>query len=103
MTTPLGTFFSTDEKAVAQVDLMLLGSTIESLMVEFDQEKFEELLSLVSISPKTRRQYRKVSTKTRSQVSSKTLLNSLEALIASRVANMVPVNVSQETRAMTHG
>ena len=60
MTTPLGTIFSTIEKAVAQADLKLLESTIESL-VEFDQEKFEQLLSSGSNSPK-------VSSETRSQV-----------------------------------
>ena len=43
-------------------------------------------------------QYRKVSMETHSQVSSETLLNSLEVLITSRGANMVRTNVSQETR-----
>jgi len=43
MATPLGTIFSTDEKAVAQANLKLIGSTVESLVVEFDQEKFELL------------------------------------------------------------
>jgi len=62
MVIPLGTVFSTDKKTVAQADLKLLGSTVESLIVKFDQEKFEELLFSCSISPK-------VSSKTRSQVS----------------------------------
>ena len=39
---------------------------------------------------------------TLSQVYLKTLMNSLEAPIASRGANMIRVNISQETRAMTH-
>ena len=59
MATPLWTVLSTNEKAVAQADLKLLESTIESLVVEFDQEKLEELFSSGSISPK-------VSSKTRS-------------------------------------
>ena len=53
MMTPLGSVFSTDEKTIAQIDLKLLESKVESLVVEFDQEKFEELLSLSSISPKS--------------------------------------------------
>ena len=44
MATPLGIIFSTNEKAVAQVDLNLLGSTVESLIVDFNQEMFEQLL-----------------------------------------------------------
>ena len=94
METPLGTVFSTNEKVVTQIDLRLLGSMIESLVVKFDQEKFEELLSLGSISPK-------VSSKTCSQVSSESShreadmlfnktsgLTSLEVLTTSRGANM---------------
>jgi len=40
MATPLETVFSTDKKVVAQADPKLLGSTVESLVVEFDQKKF---------------------------------------------------------------
>jgi len=40
MATPLGTSFSTDENAMAQADVQLLGKTVESLVVEFDQGKF---------------------------------------------------------------
>jgi len=54
MATPLGTYFSSDENLVAQDDLRLLRSTAESLVVDFNQEKYEELLSSGSISPKTR-------------------------------------------------
>ena len=69
MAIPLRSSFYINEKAVAQADLKLLESTVESLVVEFDQEKFEKLLSSGSISPKSTRQYRKVSLKTGSQVS----------------------------------
>jgi len=41
----LGTFFSTDENVVAQTDVRLLRKTVESLVVEFDQGKFDESLS----------------------------------------------------------
>ena len=61
MATPLGTSFSTNENAVAQADVQLLGKMVESLVIEFDQEKFEEFLSSGSVSLKVMRQYRKVS------------------------------------------
>ena len=66
MVTPLGTIFSTDEKAVAQADVRLIESTFESLVIEFDQEKFEEFLSSGSKSPKVTQQYHIVSSETRS-------------------------------------
>ena len=55
MATPLGTSFSTDENVVAQIDVRLFGKTLESLIVEFDQEKFEKFLSSSSASPKVMR------------------------------------------------
>jgi len=70
MVTPRGTSFSTDEKAVAQADVQLLRKTVESLVVKFDQGKFEEFLSLGSASPKIMRHYHKVSSETRSRISS---------------------------------
>ena len=70
MTTPLEGVFSTDEKVVAQADLKLLGSAVQSLVVKFNQEKFEQLLSSSSISPKSTQEYHKVSSETGSQVSS---------------------------------
>ena len=57
MTTPLGIIFSTEEKAVAQTSLKLLESTVKSLIVEFDQEKFEELLSSGFISPNSQARF----------------------------------------------
>ena len=71
MTTPLGTTFSTDKKVVAQTDLKFIGSTIESLIVELDQEKFEQLLSSGSVSPKFIQKYHKISSETCSLASSK--------------------------------
>jgi len=70
MATPLGTYFSTDENAIVQADVKLMGSTVESLIIEFDQRKFEEFLSLGSDRPKATRCYHKVPSGTRSQVSS---------------------------------
>ena len=45
MATPLGTSFSTIEKEVSQRDNKIVGSVVEHLVVEFDQRKFEDLLS----------------------------------------------------------
>ena len=54
MATPLGTSFS-DEEVVVQSDVHLTGTTVETLVVEFDQVKYEEALSSGSLSPKARR------------------------------------------------
>ena len=71
MPTLLGITFSTDEKVAMQIDLKLIGSTVESLVIEFvDQEKFEQLLSSGSVSPKSMRKYRKVLNETRYLASS---------------------------------
>ena len=52
MATLLGTIFSTDENAVAQADVQLLGKTVESIIVEFNQEKFEEFFPQVPPAPR---------------------------------------------------
>jgi hypothetical protein len=60
MATPLGILsYHTDEEMVAQSDTKLLGSTVESLVVEFDQERYEKFLS-----SKSTRRFRKVSRET---------------------------------------
>ena len=65
MATPLGTVsYYTDEEMVAQSDTELLGSMVESLIVEFDQERYEKFLSAGSVSPKAIRKFRKVSQET---------------------------------------
>ena len=69
MATPLGTSFSIDEQVVVQGDVTYMGKMVESLIVEFDQAKYEEFLSFGSKSPRAR-QYRKVSSGTCSQVRS---------------------------------
>jgi len=84
---------------------------IKSLVVEFDQGKFEEFFSSGSASPKAMRQYRKVSFETRSRISSEitpkvahTIAHSAngatseEDLKTSRAAHAGRVNVSQESR-----
>jgi len=110
MATLLKTCFSTDENAVAQADVKLMGSTVESLITECDQRKFEEFLLSGSDSPKATRRYCKVSSGIHSQVSSEIFSKvaciiahnassalSSEVLKTSLVAYMVCVNVSQET------
>ena len=71
MAIPLGISFSTDEQVVAQGNVTYMEKMVESLIMEFDQAKYEELLSSGSKSPRAR-QYRKVSSGTCSQVRSKT-------------------------------
>ena len=66
MATPLGNTFSTNEQVVAQGDVTYMGKMVESLIVEFDQAKYEEFLSSGSKSPRVVRQYRKVSSEVRS-------------------------------------
>ena len=60
MATPLETTFSTDEQVVAHGDVTFMGRTVESLIVEFDQAKYEEFLSSGSKSPRAW-QYSKIS------------------------------------------
>ena len=54
MATLLGTTFSTDEQVVAQGDITYMEKVVESLIVKFDQAKYEEFLSSGSKSPKAR-------------------------------------------------
>jgi len=60
MATPLGTTFSTDEQVVAQGDVTCLRKMVKSLVIEFDQAKYEKFLSFSFKSPRAQ-QYRKVS------------------------------------------
>ena len=45
MATSLGTLFSTAENQMSQCDDQTLGSIAEILVINFDQEKFEQLLT----------------------------------------------------------
>ena len=64
MATPLGTIYYTDEEMVAQSDTELLGSMVESLTVEFDQERYGKFLSAGSVSPNATQKFCKVSQET---------------------------------------
>ena len=66
MATPLGTTFSPDEQVMTQGDVSFIGKTVESLVVEFDQAKYEEFLSSGSKSPRVARQYRRITSEIRS-------------------------------------
>ena len=101
MATPLGNTFPTDEQVVAQGDVTYMGKTIESLIVEFDQAKYEEFLSSGSKSPKAR-VYRKVSSRTCSQVCSEILSDATgkKDAVANCIMRNTRVNVSQETRVV---
>ena len=65
MATLLGKGFC-DEEVVAQSDVHLTGTIVETLMVEFDQAKFEKAISSGSLSPKAMRKIHKVSKETKS-------------------------------------
>ena len=52
MATPLGITFSTDQQVVAQGDVSFVEKMVESLVVEFNQAKYEEFLSSDSKSPR---------------------------------------------------
>ena len=98
MVTPLGTSFSTDEQVGVQGDVTFMGKMVESLIVEFDQAKYEEFLSSGSKSPRAR-QYRKVSSKIRSRVPSETSPNMAreKSVIVGRITRKARANVSHET------
>jgi len=75
-----------------------MGKMVESLVVEFDQTKYEEFLSSGSKSPRAR-QYRKVSSGTRSQVPLEVSSDTTGArsIMANRITSKPCVNVSHET------
>ena len=58
---PLGNAFSTAKNQVSQCDDQTLGSIAEMLVINFDQERFEQLLSEGITSPLHVRKHRKVS------------------------------------------
>ena len=95
MATTMGTTFSTDEQVVAQGDVTYMRKMVESLIVEFDQAKYEEFLSSGFKSPRTR-QCRKVSSGTRSQVRSE-ILSDKKSAMANHITRNTRVNVSHET------
>ena len=76
---------------------------VESLVVEFDQAKYEEFLSSGSKSPKTR-VCRRVSTGTYPETRSETRVASGAAAVkdvaANRATRDTRANVSQETRVV---
>ena len=76
-----------------------MGKMVESLVVEFDQVKYEEFLSSGSKSPRVAQQYHRVSSDISSQISSETSSNMICAnrAISGLVARVARVNVSHET------
>jgi len=59
--TPLANLFFNNKKTVLQCSDETLGSTAETLVIQFDQEKFEQLLSEGGSSPINVRRHRKIS------------------------------------------
>ena len=99
MTAPLGTTFSTNEQVVVQGDVIFKEKMVESLIVEFDQAKYEEFLSFGCKSPRVRLN-RKVSSEIRSQAPSKISpkMACAKSVISGHVTRVARVNVSHETR-----
>ena len=60
LATTVGEIFSTTEKIVAQHDKVAVGDMAETLVIEFDQDRYEELLSSGKSSPVSLRKYRKI-------------------------------------------
>lgn len=61
MAIPLGIFFFNNKNMVSQCDGETLGFTAEMLVIQFDQEKFEQLISKGSPSPINMCKHRKIS------------------------------------------
>jgi len=91
MATPLGT--------EVQGDVSFTGKTVESLVVEFDQAKYEEFLSSGSKSSRVARQYRRVSSVISSQgpLETSPKIPCANRAISGHVTRMARINVSHET------
>ena len=77
---------------MAQGDVSFMRKMVESLVVKIDHVKYEEFLSSDSKSSRVARQYHRISSEIRSQVS-------LDTSPKMACANMaVSINVSHETR-----
>lgn len=72
LVTLLGTLVNSDDMAVAQSYKVPIGTMIELLIIEFDQEKYGEFLSSGSTSPKYLWKYCKISINLASNETKKT-------------------------------
>ena len=74
---------------------------VESLVIDFDQAKYEKFLSSSSKSPRAR-QYRKVSSGSHFQVRSETPTDVVDkkSVMADHITRDSRVNVSHETRKL---
>jgi len=61
MATPLGKISFNKKKMTPRRDDETLGSTAETLVIQFDQERFEQVLSGGGKSPLNVRKHRKIS------------------------------------------
>ena len=86
---------------MAQGDVLYMGKTVESLVMEFDQAKYKEFLSSGSKSPKAQA-YRRVSPGICPKIRSEILSDAaaVKEVVANRVMRNARVNVSQETRVV---
>ena len=61
MATTVGEVIFSDDMIVAQSDEIAPGTIIESLVISFDEAKYEEFVSSGGTSPASARKYRKIS------------------------------------------
>ena len=70
MATTVGAAVLSDELVVAQSDKVAIGTEVQTLVIEFDQSKYEEFLSSGASSPVKTRKCRRVSYETSAPVAS---------------------------------
>jgi len=61
METPLEKVFFNNKKTVPQCNDKILSFTVEILVIQFDQERFKQILSEGGSSPTSARKHRKIS------------------------------------------
>lgn len=67
MATTVGDIILSEGLIVSQSDDIAAGTTVDSLVIEFDQAKYEKFLSSETTSPAAACKYRKVSRESRAQ------------------------------------
>jgi hypothetical protein len=95
MATTVGASICSDDMVVAQSDKIVAGTMVESLVIEFDQAKYEEYLSSNSSSPRSARKCRQVSHEPRVQmVETGTIPESLKVQDEEKMPLVEETNIS---------
>ena len=84
---------------MAQGNVSFKGKTVESLVVKFDQVKYEKFLFSGCKNPRVAQQYHRVSLEIRSQVSLETppRMTCTNSVVSGRVTRVARFNVSYES------